>query len=221
MAVHRGPRRAGGTAINPVNAQTIRCSGSQCLALVVGIIFILPGFILLMVGYFSTPQIRQDETTFENCRIAGWIILSIGFTLLGFLMGCRAVKDWKRQPTEASVGEQGQVPATEPSMELQDSRQQPPEASVEEKEQVSTMELQSDFLQQSVLHPSQQPITSANTQPLFLGDLALLNRNSHPLPEAVDDVHSTGGDYKDQALSSYTAVTLVHSSVLEPEDVAI
>ena len=166
-----------------------------------GIIFMITGFILLMIGYFDNPQSREHKEDLENCRTAGWVILSIGFSLalFGCLVGCRIVVNEEDQPPEASVAERGQVPATAP-----------------------VEELQSGLPQQSVSHPPQQPIANinANMQPPYPVDPGLSNTNQYPLPGAVDDVQSTGRAYDDQAPPSYASVISGHASMVEPEDVA-
>jgi hypothetical protein len=104
------------------------------LVLVFGIIFMIIGFILLMIGYVTNPHPRDDLT---SVRIAGWVIFGIGISIafFGCLMGCRIVED---PPPETSVAEQGQVPS------------------------VPAEELQGDGPQQPVSHPPQQTVTGAN-----------------------------------------------------------
>ena len=56
-----------------------------------GILFIIPGFILIMVGYVDKPSFSKESSFYEGelqrlnvCRLIGWFLFPIGIVLLVF-----------------------------------------------------------------------------------------------------------------------------------------
>lgn len=153
------------------NADCGDCSGSVALlrlAVVFGVIFVIIGFILLMVGYFATPIFEEEIQNYDNSRIAGWVLFGIGapLVLIGCLLGCRVVEDEETQATEGTA-ELGQVPVPTAPTELGAVAGYPPVP----------------YPPATALYPPQHPI-GTNPHPPYPGVPYPPNTNPYPLPGA-------------------------------------